>query len=124
MNTTKPFVKCVVNYSDIQFLIKSLSLSLVNSYNISFKTEIEYTINYLKETLVNNAGSDLVTIELNIETDVKALIKLINNKTIFKYLTSAEIRGYELWTLEELILELPLMYKQQQFSNKVSSFIQ
>ena len=116
-----PFVSVVVKYSDINFIIKSLSL--VNNSNISLKNELQYTINYLNEILVTKEGYDLVRIELKMETDVQTLLELIKNKTIFKYLTSAEIRGYEIWKLEELILELPLMYKQQFIGNKVRSFL-
>ena len=124
MTTTTPYVNpyvtLVVKYTDLDFLAKSLSQ--VNNTYVSLKNDIQYTINYLNELTSTKEGANLVRIELKMESDVAFLLDLIKNKTIFKYLTSAEIRGYELWKLEELILELPLMHKQQILSEKISSF--
>ena len=107
-STTTDYVTLVVKYSDINFLVKSLSL-----VNDSLKNEVQHTINELNRLLTTKEGSNFVRIELKMDTDVKALFGLIKSKSLFDYLTPAEIRHNELWKLVELIIDLPAMHKQQ-----------
>ena len=99
------FTKTTIKYSDIATLI-----TIAEDFKLtSAEKRNSVTLKYLKE-LKNSFDlahpNDLITIELDTETDIKHFVYLIKNKTFGKKFNGAEKRHMEIWKLEEVIMEL------------------
>lgn len=114
------FTKLIVKYVDLQFIRNSiLNLSLVPAEKRELELSRKSTINYINELIEKNKPSEgdndlhLIEIELHISDDLSYIVRDIEK--IMKHekqlsinslfgCNNAEYRGYELWNLQELLV--------------------
>ncbi len=114
------FTKLIVKYVDLQFIRNSiLNLSLVPAEKRELELSRKSTINYINELIEKNKPSEgdndlhLIEIELHISEDLSYIVRDIEK--IMKHekqlsinslfgCNNAEYRGYELWNLQELLV--------------------
>lgn len=114
------FTKLIVKYVDLQFIRNSiLNLSLVPAEKRELELSRKSTINYINELIEKHKSSEgdndlhLIEIELHLSDDLSYIVRDIEK--IMKHekqlsinslfgCTNAEYRGYELWNLQELLV--------------------
>lgn len=110
ISKSNPYVKCIVNYSDLEVLARAFDNLVFCSAEKREQFE-NNTSSYLRETQENHEGSDLVEIEFHMENDVPYLVRAAKADHLFRDFSPAEHRGLELWKLNDLVLSLPKKYE-------------
>ena len=115
------FAKLIVKYQDLQFIRNAiLNLSLVPAEKRDLGLSHKQTVNYLNELIEQHKYSEgeydvhLIEIELHvcddlsyIARDIEKFVKYQDRLSINSLFgcTNAEYRGYELWKLQELLVD-------------------
>ena len=107
---SNPYVKCIVNHSDLEVLARAFDDLIFCSAEKREQIHNQ-TAAYLRETHENHEGSDLVEVEFHMERDVFYMVRAAKVERLFVNFSPAEHRGLELWKLNDLVLSLPKKYE-------------
>lgn len=121
MKEANPFVKVIVNYSDVDVIINAIkNLQLMSAE----KREVDCTntVAYLEKRKQQRKNFDQLILELHMTDDIPYLLRSIETDNFLTGYSSNEIRSGELWTLPELIKTLPEEYEKQLMGKKISLF--
>lgn len=111
---TNPFVSFIIPTEQLEFLRRVLQ-SVVFTPVEKREHDKTGTVKYLLslEDISKEEVSDYTNVELHMEHDVKGLLRMIDEKRLFKSISPPEYRGLELWKLEALIAALPEQHRKQ-----------